>query len=76
MEPHAAIIIRGEECYLLIPKAREAMDRLESGQILRVVTDGSGSVLDFDVFCKFTGARIMSHAQQDDDHIFLIKKRQ
>jgi tRNA 2-thiouridine synthesizing protein A len=46
---------RGLNCPLPILKAKKSLTSMTSGQLLRVVATDTGSIRDFQAFCKQTG---------------------
>ena len=65
---------RGLSCPLPILRAKKALNALEADQTLKIVATDSGSVKDFEAFCKQTGNELLSSAEEGDEFIFFIKK--
>ena len=65
---------RGLNCPLPILRAKKALTDMQSGQVLRVVSTDSGSVKDFQAFCKQTGNELLSHSE-GPEYTFFMKKR-
>ena len=64
----------GLNCPLPILKAKKQLNTLESGQILYIVATDSGSVKDFDAFCKQTGHDLLESTEADGKYHYYIKK--
>ncbi len=64
----------GLNCPLPILKARKHLNSLESGQVLYIVATDSGSVKDFDAFCKQTGHSLLESSEADGKYHYYIKK--
>ena len=59
---------------LPILRAKKAINKLESGQVLRIIATDPGSVKDFEAFCKQTGNELLETGQEGEKFTFLIKK--
>jgi tRNA 2-thiouridine synthesizing protein A len=64
----------GLNCPLPILRARKALARMESGQVLRIVATDPGSVKDFDAFARQTGCTLLESREADGAFRFLIRK--
>ena len=64
----------GLNCPLPILRAKKAINKLESDQVLRIIATDPGSVKDFEAFCKQTGNELLETGQEGDKFTFLIKK--
>jgi len=53
----------GLNCPLPLLKAKQSLNKLSSGQILKVICTDPGSVRDFDVFAVQSGHRLLNSAQ-------------
>ena len=65
---------RGLNCPLPILRTRQALNKLNSGARLEVVTTDPGAVKDMAAFCSQTGNRLVSSSEADNSFIFLIEK--
>jgi len=63
----------GLNCPLPILKAKKQLNSLSSGEVLYVVATDSGSVKDFDAFCKQTGHTLLDSNEADGKYHFYIK---
>ena len=66
---------RGLNCPLPILKAKKALNGMQSGQTLRVVSTDAGSVRDFQAFAKQTGNELMEQQNVSGDYIHLMRRR-
>jgi tRNA 2-thiouridine synthesizing protein A len=69
MEFQKELDARGLNCPLPILKAKKALADMASGEVLRVLATDSGSVRDFQAFCKQTGNQLLSHSE-DENKVF------
>ncbi len=63
----------GLNCPLPILRAKKALGKLESGQILRVIATDPGSVKDFEAFAKQTGNELLESGEEGGKYVFLLK---
>ena len=66
---------RGLNCPLPILKAKKALNDLQSGQVLRVVSTDQGSVRDFQAFAKQTGNELIDQQTVGEDYIHVMRRR-
>ena len=64
----------GLNCPLPILRAKKAINGLEGGQTLKIISTDPGSVKDFEAFCKQTGNELLSSGEEDGKFLFMIKK--
>jgi len=64
----------GLNCPLPILRAKKAINGLEGGQTLKIITTDPGSVKDFEAFCKQTGNELLSSGEESGKFLFMIKK--
>ncbi|MCH6582286.1 MAG: sulfurtransferase TusA family protein [Gammaproteobacteria bacterium] len=65
---------RGLNCPLPILRAKKALNRMSSGQILHVVATDLGSIKDFEAFARQTGDELIESNEVDGEFLFLVKK--
>ncbi len=65
---------RGLNCPLPILKAKKAINKINSGEVLRIIATDPGSVKDFEAFTKQTGHDLIETGEEGGEFIFLIKK--
>jgi tRNA 2-thiouridine synthesizing protein A len=66
---------RGLNCPLPILKTKKAIDNLNSGETLKMVATDPGSTNDMNAWTKRTGNELVSHEQDGNDYIFIIRKK-
>ena len=65
---------RGLKCPLPVLRARKAMQRLASGDVLQVLATDPGTVQDFQAFCEATGHELVESREQAGEFFFRIRK--
>ena len=63
------------QCPLPLLKAKQALNALSSGQLLRVLATDSGSVKDFRTYTDISGHSLLESLQDDDVYSYLIRKK-
>jgi tRNA 2-thiouridine synthesizing protein A len=66
---------RGLNCPLPILRTKKALAELQSGQVLKVVATDPGAVRDFQAFSRQTGHQLLSHAEEQKEFIFFMRKK-
>lgn len=66
--------VKGLNCPSPIIQAKRAMNSLESGDTLEILSTDPGSVKDFDTFCRATGSQLMESDEDDGVFRFVIQK--
>ena len=70
----ASLDASGLTCPLPLLKAKQALNRLDSGSVLQVTCTDPGSVRDFEVFCKQSGNQLLkSETGAETFHYWLRK---
>lgn len=70
----AEVDATGLRCPMPLLKAKRALNAMQPGEILRVLSTDSGSVRDFTVFSEQSGHALLSSAQQGDVYTLLLRK--
>lgn len=65
---------RGLTCPMPLLKLKQSLNKMESGQIIRVYTTDSGSLRDFAAFLKQVESEMLEQSQGEADYCFLIRK--
>lgn len=65
---------RGLNCPLPILRAKKALNTLQGGQVLKIVSTDPGSVKDFEAFASQTGNELLESSEQNGEFHFLMKK--
>lgn len=64
----------GLSCPLPLLKAKQALNKLASGQVLSVVCTDPGSVRDFQVFSEQSGHPLLASKQDEGKFYYELKK--
>jgi len=64
----------GLNCPLPIIRAKKALSKLESGEILKIISTDPGSVKDFESFAKQTGNELLESGSEGSSFVFRLKK--
>jgi tRNA 2-thiouridine synthesizing protein A len=64
----------GLNCPLPILRSKKMLASLDSGEVLYVICTDTGSVKDFDSFCKQSGHQLLKSSETDNKFHFYIKK--
>jgi tRNA 2-thiouridine synthesizing protein A len=72
---HQDLDTRGLNCPLPILKAKKALNTMESGQLLKVVSTDAGSVRDFQAFARQTGNDLVEQHTDGADFIHILRRR-
>ena len=75
MEFDMELDARKLSCPLPILRAKKSLSQMASGQVLRIVATDAGAPNDFAEFCRQTGNELLSSVGQDDEFVFLIRRR-
>ena len=75
MEFQKNVDARGMKCPLPILKAKKTLNDMQTGEILRVLATDPGSVRDFSAFSRQTGNELLSHAEQDAEYTFFLRRK-
>ena len=74
MDFHDELDAKGLNCPLPILRAKKAVNKLESGQTLKIVATDPGSVKDFEAFCNQTGNKLLESTEEAGTFVFYIEK--
>ena len=66
---------RGLSCPLPLLKAKQAINRLQRGELLRVLSTDPGSVRDFEVFARQTGHILLESLHAEAEYSYLLRKQ-
>ncbi len=75
MNADVEVDARGLNCPLPILKAKKALNGMQSGQTVRVVSTDVGSVRDFQAFAKQTGNELLEQQTLGADYIHVMRRR-
>lgn len=65
----------GLKCPLPILRAKKALAKLESGQVLKVITTDLHAVRDFQAFARQTGNSLLAQVQTETDATHFLMRR-
>ena len=66
---------RGLACPMPLLKLKQSLNKMESGQVIRVYTTDSGSLRDFAAFLRQVSSQLLEQTENDSgEYCFLIKK--
>jgi len=64
----------GLNCPLPILRSKKILTNLAAGDVLYVISTDSGSVKDFDAFCKQSGNELLESSEAEGKYHYYIKK--
>jgi len=64
----------GLSCPLPILRAKKALTRMASGQVLRIIATDPGSVKDFEAFSRQTGNELLESTEDDGRFFYRLRK--
>ncbi len=65
---------QGLNCPLPLLKAKQALNRMQAGELLRVLATDPGSVRDFEVFSRQSGHELVEASERDGRYCYLLRK--
>lgn len=65
---------RGLDCPLPLLKAKQALNRMKTGELLEVTATDAGSVRDFAVFAEQSGHELLSSDERAGEYHYILKK--
>ena len=66
---------RGLKCPLPILRTKKVIDRMVSGQVLKMVSTDPGSISDMDAWTSRTGNDLVESAQGDGEFVYYVRKK-
>ncbi|OED40185.1 response regulator SirA [Endozoicomonas sp. (ex Bugula neritina AB1)] len=67
--------LKGMSCPLPLLKAKQALNKMLPGQILRVLATDPGSVRDFASFAKISGHKLLASEEQGAIFIHMVQHK-
>ena len=64
----------GLNCPMPILRSKKVLNTLSEGDVLYVISTDSGSVKDFEAFCKQTGNELLESTEAEGKYHYYIKK--
>lgn len=74
-EENQELDCRGLSCPIPILKTKKAVDAMQSGEVLKMLSTDPGSVNDVSAWCKRTGNELLEQAEGDGEYTFFLKKK-
>ena len=65
----------GLNCPMPVLKTKKALDEMESGQVLKMISTDAGSKADVGALVKRTGHELIEVIEEGKKFIFIIKKK-
>lgn len=65
---------RGLNCPLPILRAKQSLNNMQDGQILRILATDPGAIDDFQAFARQTGYLLLEAVEVDGEFRFLMQK--
>ncbi len=66
----------GLNCPMPILKTKKALQKMDAGQILEVISTDAGSVKDLVAFCNQTGNILLETVEDDGKYVFTLERVQ
>jgi len=66
---------RGLNCPLPILHAKKALDRIGTGQVLKITATDPGAVKDFQAFARQTGNELLDSTEGSGEYTFYLRKK-
>lgn len=74
MQADVIVDTKGLACPMPIVRAKKAIDLLQSGQTMAVLSTDKGSLNDFQAWVKQTKNELLSHEEENGVYTFFVKK--
>lgn len=74
MQADQVLDCSGMSCPMPILKTKKAVDSMQTGQILNMISTDPGSIPDVEAWAKKTGNKVLSSEEKDGKYIFFIKR--
>ncbi|NPB06564.1 MAG: sulfurtransferase TusA [Aquificae bacterium] len=65
----------GLHCPLPVLRTKKALDEMEEGQVLEVISTDPGSKLDIPAFCKRAGHELLEVRENEGKFYYYIRKK-
>jgi len=73
--PTQVLDCSGLACPMPILKTKQAMDALQAGNTLQMISTDPGSISDMDAWTARTGHTLLESSEEGGKYIFLIEKK-
>ncbi len=71
----AELDCKGQKCPLPVLKTKKALQKLEAGQVLKILATDPHAEKDLQLFSKQTGNPFLSGEKKDDVYTFYIQRK-
>lgn len=75
MQIDQQIDLSGLRCPLPILRAKKALAKMNSGEVLEVLATDPGAPKDFEAFCRQTGNELLSSSEKPEGLFTLVLRR-
>ena len=65
----------GLTCPMPLLKAKQALNRMSAGELLRVIATDPGSVRDFEVFSAQSGNALVDSVTEGERFVYMLRKK-
>lgn len=72
-EPIHVLDVKGLSCPMPLLKAKQALNTMQSGEVLQVLATDAGSVRDFASYSQLSGHELISSVEQDGVYIHTLR---
>ncbi|NPB08559.1 MAG: sulfurtransferase TusA [Aquificae bacterium] len=73
--PDKTLDTSGLNCPLPVLKTKKALEELQPGQVLEVISTDPGSKADIPAFCQRTGHELLEMKEEGGKYYYYIKKK-
>ncbi|MBO8170833.1 MAG: sulfurtransferase TusA family protein [Bacillaceae bacterium] len=74
MKVDQTVDAKGLSCPMPVVKAKKAIDSMEPGQVMELLSTDKGSVKDFQSWVKQTNHELIKHEEEDGVYKFYVRK--
>ncbi|PTX55110.1 TusA-related sulfurtransferase [Melghirimyces profundicolus] len=74
MKTDVVVDAKGLACPMPLVRAKKEMDRLNSGEVMKLISTDPGSVNDFASWAKRANHEILDQQEEDGVYTFYVKK--
>ena len=67
--------LSGLKCPMPLLKAKQALNKMAAGELLRIIATDPGSVRDFEVFAQQSGHILLAASTEEAPYAYLLRKK-
>lgn len=75
MEAHKVLDCKGLNCPMPVIKTKKALDGMQSGEVLKMISSDKGSKADVAAFASRTGNELLEMKEEGGTFVFFLKKK-